>query len=390
MILIMETSRPRAIIHLDLDCFFVSVERISHPELRGKPVAVGGSPSGRGVVASCSYEARTFGVRSAMPTAQALRLCPGLIVRPGHHGHYGEVSQRIAKRLEELAPIVEQASIDEFYLDVTGCESLYGNDLRAFLGRLQQVLLDEFSLPCTVSLASTKTLAKIATDTVKPAGRCVVPSGTEREFLSPLPVSAIPGVGPKTREHLSRHHLFTIADVQRLGREALVSLLGAHGLWLWKVAQGGGTEIVAPEHERKSIGREETFPKDVTDEPELRKILLALVEDVSASMRRSSLKARKVSLKLRYSDFTTLTRDRTIPPTNDDAVVLRWAIDLLHKTLEQGRPVRLLGVRASEFLDDAQTELKFQTPEEKRETMLKAVDELRRKYGDDIIHATQL
>ena len=386
----METPRPRSIIHLDLDCFFVSVERIGHPELRGKPVAVGGSPSGRGVIASCSYEARAFGIRSAMPTAQALRLCPELIVLSSRHGNYGEVSRRLAVRLQELAPVLEQASIDEFFLDVTGCESLYGNDLPGFLSRLQQVLLDEFSLPCTVSLASTKTLAKIATDTVKPAGRCVVPSGREKEFLAPLAASAIPGVGPKTNELLARHRIATIAELQCLSREELIKLLGAHGLWLWKVAQGGGNEEVGREHERKSIGREETFPEDMSREQQLQKVLLSLAEDVCSTMRRHSLKARKVSLKLRYSDFTTLTRDRTIAPTNDDAVLLRWATELLHRTLEPGRPVRLLGVRASEFLDDAQTELNFSTPTEKRESILKAVDELRRKYGDDIIHATHL
>lgn len=325
-----------------------------------------------------------------MPTARALKLCPSLIVLSSHLSHYGEVSRRIADRLQELAPVVEQASIDEFFLDLTGCESLYANDLPGFLCRLQKVLLDEFKLPCTVSMASTKTLAKIATDTVKPAGTCVVAPGKEREFLAPLPVGVIPGVGPKTRELLERHRLMTIADLQRLSREELIELLGSHGLWFWKVAQGGGSEELSVSHERKSIGREETFAEDLADEKQLRKILLSLVEDVCSTMRRSHLKARKLSLKIRYSDFTTLTRDRTIPPTNDDAVVLRWVVEILHKTREPGRSVRLLGVRASEFFDDAQTEMKFATSVEKRENILKAVDELRRKYGDDIIHATQL
>ncbi len=386
----MQAHPHRAIIHLDLDCFFVSVERIRHPELCGKPVAVGGSPSGRGVIASCSYEARAFGVHSAMPTARALALCPSLIVRSSRHSHYGEISDRIGARLQELAPVVEQASIDEFYLDVTGCESLYNNDMPGFLARLQKVILDEFSLPCTLSLASTKTLAKIATDTVKPAGRCVVIPGTERDFLAPLPVGAIPGVGPKTRDLLSRNGLATIAHLQGQTREDLLRLLGSHGLWIWTVAQGGGSEMVATEHVRKSIGREETFAEDVRGELPLRKILLPLVEDVASSMRRSCLKARKVSLKLRYSDFTTVTRDRTIPPTNDEAVLLRWVTTLLRKTLEGNRPVRLIGVRTAEFVDDAQTELAFSSPSEKRQVILKAVDELRRKYGDDIIHATHL
>jgi len=386
----MEPQRPRSILHLDLDCFFVSVERIDDPALRDKPVTVGGSPSGRGVIASASYEARAFGVRSAMPTSRALRLCPQLIVVRGRHGRYGEISERIATRLGQLAPLVEQASIDEFFLDVTGCEPLYGNDLTGFPARLRSVLSDEFSLPCTVSLATSKTLAKIATDTVKPHGVCVVQPGREKEFLAPLPVAAIPGVGPKTKDFLLRHHLATIADVQRKTREDLVTLLGAHGLWLWRVAQGGGSEDVATEHTAKSISREETFPKDIAGELQLRKALVPLVEDVCASLRRHSWKARTISLKLRYSDFTTLTRDRTIEPSNDDASVVRIVHELLHATLEPARPVRLLGVRTSSFQDDAQTELTFSTPSEKRERILKAVDELRRKYGDDIIHATQV
>jgi DNA polymerase-4 len=385
-------TRPpsRSIIHLDLDCFFVSVERIEKPALRGKPVVVGGSPTGRGVVASASYEARAFGVRSAMPTARALKLCPQLIVVRGRHGQYGKYSRRIEKRLQELAPVVEQASIDEFYLDITGCESLYGNDLPSFLDPLQRVLLDEFSLPCTVSLASTKTLAKIATNTVKPAGKCVVRMGQEKEFLASLPVSAIPGVGVKTEEFLVRNRLSTIADLQRLSREDLVRLLGAHGLWLWRVAQGGGSDHVTPDHGRKSISREETFARDIVGFSQLEKALLPLVEDVCSSVRRHSWKARRVSLKLRYSDFTTLTRDRTIQPSNDDATIFAVAQDLLRTELEHGRPVRLIGIRTAEFSDDAQTELRFSTPSEKRESILKAVDELRRKYGDDIIHVTQV
>ena len=386
----MEPQRPRSILHLDLDCFFVSVERIDDPSLRGKPVAVGGSPSGRGVIASASYEARAFGVRSAMPTSRALRLCPQLTVVSGRHKRYGEISERIETRLGQLAPVVEQASIDEFFLDVTGCESLYGNDLTGFPARLRSVLSDEFSLPCTVSLASSKTLAKIATDTVKPHGICVVQPGREKEFLAPLPVAAIPGVGPKTKDFLLRHHLATISDVQQKSREQMVTLLGAHGLWLWRVAQGGGSEDVATDHTAKSISREETFSRDIAGEVQLRKSIVPLVEDVCASLRRHSWKARTISLKLRYSDFTTLTRDRTIEPSNDDAAVVRVVHELLHATLEPGRPVRLLGVRTSGFQDDAQTELTFSTPSEKRERILKAVDELRRKYGDDIIHATQV
>lgn len=380
------TSPSKHIAHLDLDCFFVSVERIHDPSLIGKPVAVGGTPTGRGVVASASYEARAFGVRSAMPTGQALRLCPQLIVVQGHYKDYSAASDKIYRRLLEFAPLVERASIDEMYLDLTGCESLYHHDLPGLIRRLQIVIREEFSLPCTISLASNKTIAKIATDRVKPEGICVVPQGTEMQFLAPLPITVIPGVGPKTEAFLERKGFHTVSDLQAVHMEHLEELLGAHGIWLSRVAHGGGSETVHRDYVRKSIGKEETFGHDIADRQELERLLYGLVEAVCARLRAKGWKARTVSLKLRYSDFKTLHRDHTIDPTNDDPIVFRTACELFHAAFTRKLPIRLLGVQLSNFVRDEQLDLFRFSPESKRGQALDAVDALREKFGDEVIH----
>ena len=379
-------TRPRHIAHLDLDCFFVSVERITNPALRGKPVVVGGSPKGRGVVASASYEARAFGVHSAMPTGRALRLCPQLVVVHGHHERYSDYSDRITDRLRTLVPVVERASIDEMYLDLTGCETLYHNDLPGFIRGLQKIVLTEFDLPCTIALASNKTLAKIATGTVKPAGICVVPHGTERAFLAPLPIDVIPGVGPKTEEMLKRRGFTVIADLQRAGQARLLGLLGKHGSWLHEVATGGGSETVDETWVRKSISREETFAEDISDVPKLERILFSLVEDVCSSTRRKRWKAKTISLKLRYASFKTITRAETIAPTNDDRVVFGTVKELLRRNYTGQEAVRLLGVHLSQFVDDTELELPLYPSDAKRDQILDTIERLRDKFGSDVIH----
>lgn len=376
----------RYIAHLDLDCFYVSVERIKKPSLIGKPVAVGGSPTGRGVIASASYEARAFGVRSAMPTGRALRLCPDLIVVRGHFSVYTQYSNKLYRRITELAPIVERASIDEMYFDLTGCEILYHHDLPGFIKKLQQIVLHEFHLPCTISLASNKVVAKIAAQTVKPAGTIFVPHGTEKSFLGPLPIDAIPGVGNKTGDLLRRKGFNRIADVQAVGRERLLKILGKHGIWIHDVANGLGPDHLTTEHERKSVGHEETFAHDVADRAELENLLFTITEAVGASLRYRHLKARTFTLKLRYADFQTLTRDDTIDPTDDDAIIYETMSNLLRTALTRHTGVRLLGVRASHLVGDDQMELTLFPDDDKRTHMFEAVDEIRKKYGDDVIH----
>ena len=380
------THHPRHIAHLDLDCFYVSVERIANPSLIGKPVAVGGTPSGRGVVASASYEARRFGVRSAMPTGRALRLCPSLIVVRGHYKSYSETSDRLYRRLKDFAPVVERASIDEFYLDLTGTEALYQHDLPALLRFLQQVVADEFRLPCTISLASSKTIAKIATDQVKPNGLAVVEHGREKQFLAPLPINVIPGVGPKTDEYLRKKGFTTVTDLQALSSEQLAKLLGKHGTWLSRVVQGGGSETVHHSYVRKSIGKEETFAHDIGEAGRLETILFSLVEDVCSRLRAKHWKTRTVTLKIRYADFKTITRAETVPATNDDPAVFRTACALLRRGYTRKLPLRLLGVQLSHFLDEQDRERELFAATDRRAPVLDAVEKIREKFGDDVIH----
>jgi DNA polymerase IV len=259
------------IAHIDLDCFFVSVERISDSALIGKPVVVGGSAEGRGVIASASYEARKYGVRSAMSTAQALRLCPQLIVVHGHHSEYSSYSNRLYKRMLDIAPIVERASIDEMYLDFTGCESLFKNDLPGYMIELQYIVLKEFNLPCTIALASNKLVAKIAANQVKPNGVIFVPHGTEENYLAPLPIGVIPGVGKKTEELLKRNGFQIVEDLQKVNPKSLQNLLGISGEWICKASHGVGSSRVKVEHTAKSISKVETFSKDISDTAELEK-----------------------------------------------------------------------------------------------------------------------
>jgi DNA polymerase-4 len=374
------------IAHLDLDCFFVSVERIYDPSLIGKPVMVGGTPEGRGVVASASYEARKFGVRSAMPTRQALTLCPRLICVRGSYERYGEISSRLRRRLQELAPVVEQASIDEFYLDFTGCEKLYNNDLPALMHTLQRLVWDEFQLPCSIGLATSKMLSKIAASAAKPNGVRVVPPGTERGFLAPLAIDVIPGIGAKTGERLRLAGFKTVSDIQTKTIDSLRVSLGNMAEEMYRLACGGGAVTLTPEHDRKSIGREETFSRDRSGIATLEPELFRLTESVCGTLRSFGSLARTVTLKLRYKDFETITRAESIDPTNDDTVVFRTARTLLERHYKAPRPVRLIGVTVSNLTEHAEPELSLFPVENKRQQVLDAVDKLRDKFGDEIIH----
>ncbi len=380
------SSPKKFIAHLDLDCFFVSVERIKNPDLLGKPVVVGGSASGRGVVASASYEARKFGVHSAMPTARAQRLCPNLIVVRGSHGEYGRISKKLFERMCELAPIVERASIDEMNMDFTGCEHLYNNDLPGFMKTIQKLVLDEFHLPCTIALGSNKTIAKIAANRVKPQGVIFIPHGEEAAFLAPLDISVIPGIGKKTEEFLRGKGFREVADLQEKSEEELIAVLGKHGSWISRAASGRGSDIIGEEWDAKSISREETFSKDIADKKELEKIIFELTEDVCRQLREQQWKAHTVTLKLRYSDFNTITRAKSIEPTNDDTVVAKTARELLHASYTRKLPLRLVGVRLSNFGEAQQLELSLSPTDEKKQTILRAVDDLRKKFGNDVIH----
>ena len=321
--------------------FLLSESKILH--LSANPLLSAEVPDGRGVIASASYEARKFGVRSAMPTRRALQRCPDLIVVRGNHEAYGLYSDRLYKRMLDFTPIVERASIDEMYLDFTGCESLYNNDLPAFMKTLQQLVWNEFSLPCTIALASNKYIAKIGAGTVKPAGICYVPHGEGKKFLASLPIDVLPGIGPKTALLLREKGFHTVADLQQTSRQQMLALLGEVGSHFFKIANGEGPDTLTVEWERKSISREETFAHDIGDLGQITKILHSLSEDVCSTLRSYRWKAKTVSLKLRYADFKTLTRAVTIEPTDDDTVVLKSVSGLFRASVFGEKACQIIG-----------------------------------------------
>lgn len=382
----MSSIKLKYIAHLDLDCFFVSVERIKNPSLVGKPVVVGGSAAGRGVVASASYEARKFGIHSAMPTARALRLCANLIIVKGSHGKYSQISKRLYERMCELAPVVERASIDEMNIDFTGCEHLYNNNLPGFMKTIQIIVLDEFKLPCTIALGSNKTIAKIAANRVKPNGVIIIPHGTEAQYLAPFDISVIPGIGKKTEEFLRGRDFNKVSDLQARTEQEILDILGKHGSWIYHAANGQGSDTIGEKWDAKSISREETFTKDISSKEELAKIIFELAEDACRQLRAHNWKAQTITLKLRYSDFKTITHAKSIEPTNDDTVVTEIARELLYLSYTKKLPIRLIGVKLSNFDDEQQLDFQLSTADKKKQDLLKSVDKIRGKFGKDIIH----
>jgi DNA polymerase-4 len=381
---------PRIILHLDLDAFFCAVEELRDPSLRGRPFAVGGRPDERGVVASCSYAARTFGVRSAMPMSQALRLCRGMLIVSPHRAAYEEMSGQVMARLRNLSPLVEQISIDEAFIDISDIHEPASEIAR----KLQKQILDELRLPCSVGVASNKLVAKIATETGKKAARgsrppqalIVVPAGSEAEFLSPLPVSMLWGVGPKTEKRLSELGIHTIGQIAAWPESDLIVRFGENGREMSRHAKGLDERLVVTERETKSISQEITFSRDVSDDKVLETTLKELSAEVGRSLRREELAGKTVRLKLRWPDFTTLTRQTTLPlPTDLDDDIYEIALNLLHKVRAKGRPVRLIGVGVS-GLGKPVHQMELWGQEDERARRLRVVlDELQEKYGKKMI-----
>ncbi|MEW6721387.1 MAG: DNA polymerase IV [Thermodesulfobacteriota bacterium] len=336
----------RTILHLDLDAFYAAVEVLDRPELRGKPVIVGGSEN-RGVVAAASYESRKFGVRSAMPTATAKRLCPNGIFLPGRMDRYKEMSDRVFTVYRRFTPLVEPLSIDEAFLDVTGCERLFGSG-EEVARKVKEAVLRETGLIVSAGVASNKFIAKIASDIGKPDGLVVIPPGREQEFLDPLPVGRVWGVGKVTEAELARRGIRTIQDLRCTPRETLVRAFGAHGEQLFELAWGRDDRTVETEHEAKSVGHEETYDRDLRDRGTMRRELLALSGRVSERLRAKELRGKTVTLKVKYHDFVQVTRAITLAdPTSDGGTIYRCAVELLAETEAGSRPVRLLGVSVS-------------------------------------------
>ncbi len=391
---------PRTILHVDLDAFFCAVEELHDPGLRGKPFAVGGRPDQRGVVASCSYAARAVGVHSAMPTSQALRICPDLLIVSGSRARYGEFSRQVMDRLNNLSPLVEQISIDEAFIDISDIQTPAHAPAREIARQLQQQILDELGLPCSVGVAANKLVAKIATETGKKAARragtggppdypyalTVVPAGAEAEFLSRLPVSMLWGVGPKTEKRLSELGVHLIGELAALGEATLAGMFGENGRELARHALGQDDRPVVNEHVTKSISQENTFARDVSDDLALESMLKELSREVGKNLRQEHLAGTTIKLKLRWPDFTTLTRQTTLPvATNLDEEIFQTARELLRKVREKGRPVRLIGVGVTNLGPPARQMELWGQESEKARKLQEVLDNLQARYGKNII-----
>ena len=359
----------RRIIHLDLDAFFCAVEELRDPALSGKAFAVGGRPDERGVVASCSYAARRFGVRSAMPMSRALRLCPGLVIIHSHYSDYSQYSRQVMERMRSVSPLVEQISIDEAFMDV----SELGTPAEEIARRLQQEIQSELKLPCSLGVAGNKLVAKIATEVGKARGKgerppsalVVVPPGSEAEFLAPLPVQMLWGVGPKTAERLEEMGIHTIGELAARPEKELMSRFGKNGYDLSCHARGIDNSPIVTQHEAKSISQETTFARDVRNLDELQKTLAEQAAQVAQHLQKNGLTGRVVKLKLRWPDFTTLTRQTTLTnPTQDANEIFTTAQTLFQKVWKPGKAVRLIGVGVSHIEDrPRQLSLWDQVPE---------------------------
>lgn len=381
----------RKIIHLDLDAFFCAVEEGRNPALRGQAFAVGGRPDQRGVVSSCSYAARQYGIHSALPMAQAVRLCPHLIIVPPHFDAYREASNRVMDRLHNLTPLVEQISIDEAFLDVT----MLRDDAERIARELQADIRDGLGLPCSLGVATNKLVAKIATNTGKASAKrdqppnaiLVVPPGTEAAFLAPMPIRELWGVGPKTAEQLAHLGIHTIGDLARWSPADLERRFGKHGAELSERARGIDTRPVEPETETKSISREITFARDVADGERLRRTLRRLSEEVGRRTRREGLRGMTIKIKLRWADFTTLTRQVTLDAaTQHDDDIYRAALALFDKAWIPSKPVRLIGVGISGFDDGGQQlSLWDGVTASESQRLESTLDTLRERFGDRII-----
>jgi DNA polymerase-4 len=372
------------ILHVDMDAFFVSVELLARPELRGKPVVVGGQPDQRGVVTAASYEARKYGIQSAMPLRTAGRLCPHAIFLDGHHELYGEWSDRIAAILGKYSPVVEMVSIDEAYLDLAGTERLHGTPLAA-AHRLIREIGEETELPCSAGLARTRLVAKVASDQAKPRGLLWVPGGMEADFLATLPVRKIPGIGKVTEAALKGLGIETVGKLAGVSEEKLEEVFGQWGAALYRKARGEDAYEFFVDAEPKSISNNYTFGFDTDDTEKLSAMLSFLSQKASKRLRDAGLDARTLTLTIRYAGFHTITRAKTLPePTDLDGSILATFKELFDAHRDRARKIRLLGVSLSSLGRGArQMDLLDPARREKLERLARATDRLRDRFGFD-------
>ncbi|HSP05117.1 MAG TPA: DNA polymerase IV [Acidimicrobiales bacterium] len=394
----------RTILHVDMDAFYASVEQLRRPELRGKPVVVGGSGR-RGVVAAASYEARAFGVRSAMPSMRARTLCPHAVFVDGDHAHYAEVSSRVMAIFASMTPLVEPLSLDEAFLDVTGALRLHG-DGPTIAAEIRARVLAEEGLTCSVGVATSKFIAKLATEEAKPSasvrgpvpgtGVAVVRPGDERVFLRPLPVGALWGVGPRTLEKLHALGVRTVGQLERLPLDQLVRSLGdAHGRHLHDLAHAVDPRPVVPDQRPKSISHEETFAEDIDDPRALRTELVRMADAVARRARHQDVSGRTVAIKVRFGDFTTISRSITLAQAVDTGPAIARAATQLLDQVDIAPGVRLFGVGLANLADDAPHQLSLDDLTRAAEApaadgaawtaVTEAVDAVRARFGDDAL-----
>ncbi|MHB1293625.1 MAG: DNA polymerase IV [Anaerolineae bacterium] len=385
------SALQRWIIHVDLDAFFASVEELLCPELAGKAIIVGGDPQGRSVVSSASYPARAWGVHSAMPVAQALRLCPHAVRVPPRHHTYGEYSERVMDILRAYTPAVEQISIDEAFLDVTGCEGLWGPP-REIGRRIQQQVKEQVRLPVSLGIATTKLVAKIACGEGKPKGLVLVPAGEEQRYLAPLAIDKLWGVGAVTAERLRALGVETIGDLAFWSERQLVVTFGESGRHMYQSARGLDPSPVHESHDRRSISQEVTFAQDVGDPDVIHRNLLRMSDDIASRLRAHGLVAETVRIKLRYPTFQTLTRQVTLPQPTDQGQCIHVATqDLLARTWKAGDPLRLMGVGVSGLLSGSGYQLGlFDGTDQRRARLNETLDCIRGRYGERSIMRASL
>lgn len=367
----------RYILHADLDSFFVSVERILNPSLLGKAVIVGGT-SCRGVVASCSYEARAYGVHAAMSSMKAKQLCPHAIFIQGAIAEYSKYSKIVATIIADMVPLYEKASIDEFYIDLSGMEKFFG--CYAYAQKIRNRIIEETKLPISIGLSVNKMVAKMATNHAKPNGHLYIPQQEVLKFLSPLPVRKIPFLGEKTERILQLQGVTTIEQLRKLSLDNLVKQFGKNGLFLFNSARGIDHSEVVPFRESKSLSAERTFDIDSNDKDWLKKVIVLLVEKLAQDLRKERLLCSCIALKLRYANFTTVSKQTQISYTASTQKLSESLLRLFDNFYKPGTKIRLLGIRFSDFVSGQQQAELF---EENDRTLYQAVDKLKMKYGFD-------
>ena len=377
----------RSILHLDLDTFFVSVERLMDSRLSGKPIIIGGTGD-RGVVAACSYETRKFGVHSAMPMRMARELCPEAIVIRGNSANYSKYSNLVTDVIKEDVPVYEKTSVDEFYVDLTGMDRFFGNF--TFASELRDMVIRETGLPISFGLSINKTVSKVATGEAKPNNKIYVQKGLERPFLAPLSVRKIPMVGEKTYQTLRNLGVRRIQTLQEMPLEMMQSVMGKHGSIIWHKAQGVDQSPVLPYQERKSISTERTFAKDTIDMVKLEGIIVAMTENLAYQLRRGDKLTSCITVKIRYSDFNTHTLQARIPYTAADHILIPKVKELFKRLYDRRLLVRLIGVRCSHLVGGGYQMNLFEESEE-LSNLYSAMDHIRQRFGDrSVLRAVSL